>query len=308
MPFRRLPPLHSLRAFEAVARLGSFKLAAEELNVTPAAISQQVKKLEEDLGINLATRGSQGVIPTEQGMRLKTGLSDAFLRMREAVEAVHFEPERKSLTVSCGPPVASKWLAPRLNRFFDLHPDIHISIASKRELVDYHSNDIDVGIRLSRDESKDLEREWLYEETAVALCSPAFARDNQLKEPKDVMRLPILRDDGLTYCRGPIWEVWCTEAGIPASSTRRGAHFGFSPEQAIDAAIAGAGIVVASKTLASLDLEMGRLVVPFGPEVSTHVRYQIVHRPIPEPCAHLEVFKAWVRDELKPFPLQIPSI
>ncbi|MEM8562024.1 MAG: LysR substrate-binding domain-containing protein [Pseudomonadota bacterium] len=301
MPFRRLPPMHALRAYEAVARCGSFKRAAAELNVTPAALSQQVKKLEQDLDVALLTRHNRLIVPTAEGMRLKTGLSDAFLRIREAVNSVRpGGNEEKGLTVSCGPPVAAKWLAPRMHQFLDLYPDINLSIASKRELVNYHDENIDVGIRLSRDDSDDLEREWLYEETVVALCSPSFVAKHKLREPKDVLRVPILRDDGLNYCRGPVWEVWLKEAGLAPTAAQRGTHFGYSPEQGLDAAVAGAGIIVASKTLASQDLELKRLVIPFGPEVKLGVRYQIVHRKQAKRCEYLEAFKAWLRDELKP--------
>ncbi|MEM1111594.1 MAG: LysR substrate-binding domain-containing protein [Pseudomonadota bacterium] len=301
MPLRRLPPLNALRAFEAVARCGSFKQAADELHVTPAALSQQVKKLEQDLGVSLLSRQNRNVVPTVEGMRLKTGLTDAFLRIRESVESLGGDPERKNIVVSCGPPVASKWLAPRMGRFIDQHPDVHVSIASKLELVDFHSEDIDVGIRLSRDNTEDLDRTWLYEETVVPLCSPEFAARHRLREPKDILRVPILRDDGLSYCRGPVWELWFAEAGLSVAGANRGAYFGHAPEQAIDAAVAGAGMVIASKTLASADLANQRLVIPFGPEIGMGVRYQLVHRPRREPSPHLDAFKNWVKRELVPY-------
>jgi LysR family glycine cleavage system transcriptional activator len=272
------------------------------LHVTPAALSQQVKKLEHDLEVPLLTRENRRIVPTLEGMRLKAGLSEAFLQIRESIESIRPDPdERKVLVVSCGTPVASKWLAPRMGRFLDEHPDVDLSIASKVELVDYHKERIDVGIRLSRDDSDDLDRIWLYEETAVPLCSPEFAYRHKLTEPKDILRVPILRDDGLTYCRGPVWELWFAEAGLNPSGAQRGAYFGKCPEQAIDAAVAGAGVVIASKTLASVDLDMQRLVIPFGPEVRMGVRYQIVSRKLPEPCAYLEAFKSWVKRELRPY-------
>ncbi|MGD9339922.1 MAG: LysR substrate-binding domain-containing protein [Chromatiales bacterium] len=295
MPFRRLPPLASLRAFEAVARLGSFKQAADELNVTPGAVSQQVKKLEADMGVSLFRRHHRGIEPTETGHILKAGLSDAFLRLSEAVEAARPLAESKTLVVACRPPFAAKWLVPRLGGFADAYPDLELRIAANFTLLDYGSNDIDVGVRLSIDETPGLYREWLLEETVLPLASPAFVEKQAISEPKDLLRVPLLAEESMSFVeRSPTWETWFDAAGLPSSRATPTLQFGSHAEQAIEAAVAGAGVVLGRRVLASSDLARGRLVSPFGPELAAGVRYQFdcLERKLRQ--RKVETFRAWL--------------
>jgi len=299
---KRYPSLYSLKAFEAVGRHCSFKDAANELCVTPGALSQQVKKLECDLGFPVFIRQHQSLELTQQGRELKQTLCAAFKDISEAISKIQNQSQLMPLRVGCGTPVAAKWLAPRLPGFLDGKPKMSVEIVSERLLVDYSKENIDVGIRLTNDEDTSLDRVWLHEETAVLVCSPEYANRLNLRCPDDLSSATLLADDGLTYCTNqPIWQKWCDAANINSASFNNIVHFGYSPEQALDACIAGCGFMVASKTLASMDLAAGRLVIPCGPEVSTQMRYQIV---TPKgACSRLDVkaFKAWVCDELKPY-------
>lgn len=294
--------MSSLKAYEAVARHGSFKNAAYELCVTPGALSQQVKKLECDLGFPVFIREHQGLRLTHQGQELKQTLCSVFAELSDTINKIQQQSDIAPLRVACGTPVAAKWLAPRLPKFMENYANIKVDIVAERELVSYQKQKIDIGIRLSSDEDESLDRVWLHEESAVLVCSPDYARKVNLQCPGDLRAATLLADDGLTYCRGlPIWHKWCEEAHVNPSDIRNVVHFGYSPEQALDASIAGCGVMVASKTLASLDLEAGRLIVPFGPEVSTHMRYQIVTQKDHSPREDIRVFKTWLLGELKPY-------
>ena len=300
MPFRRLPPLLSLRAFEAAARHGSFKAAAEELNVTPGAVSQQVKKLEEDLGVTLFVRHNRVIEPTSEGLILKAGLSDAFVRIREVVESVRPSNEERALVVTCGPPFAAKWLVPRLNKFLNRHPEIDLQVAANFTKLEYGTEGTDVGIRFTKREPDDLHFEWLGEETVVPLASPSFIERQNLREPRDLMRVPLLTEESMRIHEGaPGWEDWFAAVGLTEGSTFRGVNFGRHAEQAIDAAIAGAGVVLGRRILAALDIAEGRLVAPFGPELRTGVRYQFVCRKDRQHLSRTVAFHDWVVEEIE---------
>ncbi len=299
MPYRRLPSLLALRAFEAVSRNGSMKQAAEELSVTPGAVSQLVKKLEDQLDCELLIRINRGFELTEAGIHLKTGLSDSFNRMREAVDSIMPISQTNTLIVACAPSFAAKWLVPRLWQFLEMHPDIDIRISSSFSKLDYSSKQIDIGVRLTRDTDSTMERLVLGEESLMVLASPEFIERQKIREPKDILRVPILSEDvSATPIDPPTWADWFKQVGLPPKSANRGVNFGEYAEQALDAAIAGAGVVLGHKVLASKDIEQGRLVCPFGPELSSGFNYQIVCRPEIKHSDSAIAFRQWLQKEL----------
>ncbi len=300
MPYRRLPSLSGLRAFESLARNGSIKAAAEELSVTPGAVSQLVKKLETELGCELTVRRSRRLELTRAGRRLQTGLADAFMRLRESVEAVTPVQENSTLIVACGPPFAAKWLVPRLGQFLALHPGADIRVTSGFTLLDYRASEIDIGIRLSNDDDTQLARTWLGEETMMVLASPALIERESIREPRDILRVPLLKEDTRAHFRNaPGWDDWLVAAGLSGEPTPPGIDFGEYVDQALDAAVAGAGVVLGRKVLAARDIEEGRLVCPFGPELSTGLRWQIVCRKEIRHTPMAVAFQDWVARELQ---------
>jgi LysR family glycine cleavage system transcriptional activator len=295
-----MPPLLALRAFEAVARHGSFKSASQELNVTPGALSQQVRKLEQDLDVALFVRHNRVIEPTESGHRLRAGLTDAFVRIREAVEGVRPPDEAHSVVLAVGPPFAAKWLVPRLASFIERYPDIDIKIAASLRLLDYREHDIDVGVCLSPDMDDSLESEWLAEESMLALASPSFIEQQKLREPKDILRVPILSDNCKDWNdKRATWEGWFAAVGLPEADARRGIHFGSNVDQALDAAVAGLGVVLGHRVMASMDIAQGRLESPFGPELGTRLKYQVVCRKRSRIPENVIKVRDWLIDELK---------
>ncbi|MEM9304995.1 MAG: LysR substrate-binding domain-containing protein [Pseudomonadota bacterium] len=299
MPSQRLPALTALRAFEAVARHGSFKAAAEELFVTPGALSQQVRKLEDELDTPLFIRRNRLIEPTPAGIKLRAALTDAFLRIREAVDGIVSSPDDDRIVVACGPPFAAKWLVPRLGKLLELNPDADIRVAANFELLEYDQHDIDVGIRFGFPEDAETGSELLHRETVLPLASPAFVERHRLREPRDLLRAPIIADGSMEFAPGsPDWARWFSEAGLAASGAQRGVNFGGHAEQAIDAAVAGAGVVLGRRTLAQWDIEAGRLVAPFGPELDTGLAYRLCYQRGGLQDPRVQAFRDWIVREL----------
>ncbi len=297
MPLRRLPPLAALRAFEAAARLSSFKEAADELAVTPAAISQQVRALEADLQVGLFTRGSRSVTLTEAGRQLQQGVTDGFRRLRDAVDQVC--PVSKGvLKVGCSPPVATKWLVPRLHRFTERHADVTVRVESSFELSGFGPGEPDVAIRLTGDPGSRLYAERLFNESVRPLASPELVERLDLREPADIRRAPLIHDDSLADFAGtPSWPDWFCKVGLSALEAERGAHFARYADQAIDAAANGTGVVLARRFLAAHDVAAGRLTSPFGPSLPVRLSYYTVCRCGDEEKPLVSAFLSWAREE-----------
>jgi len=310
MPYRRLPALSALRAFEAVARHGAFKAAAGELNVTPGALSQQVRKLEDELGVPLFVRQNRRIEPTAAALRLKSGLTDAFTRMREAVEAVRNVDEESNLVLAASQPFAAKWLVPRLGRFVSACPGFNIRVVTNPASLDASPCEIDVGIEFGAENGGGLHRDVLLEESVLPLASPGFVEAQRLQEPRDMLRVPLLTEESMAFCaEAPSWGSWFEAAGLPATGTSRGINFGMHAEQAIDAAVAGAGVVLGRRTLAALEMDQGRLVAPFGPELDARICYELVCREDKLRSEKVALFRDWLFCELdeRPHPSERAS-
>jgi LysR family glycine cleavage system transcriptional activator len=295
---RRLPPLNSLRAFEAAARHLSFTRAAEELHVTPAAISHQIKALEDHLGVKLFRRLSRAVLLTEAGQACVAGLSDAFDRMAVALERLRAQECSGSLTVSTSPALAAKWLVPRLERFQQLHPEIDVRVSAAMRLVDFAREDVDVAIRYGPGSYPGLLAELLLTNEVVPVCAPALVEGARpLRTPQDLRHHALLHDDTSTSDGAyPNWPMWLRAAGLEDIDPSRGPRFDY-PGLVLDAAAAGRGIALALSTVAAADLAAGRLVTPFAVAAPTPFAYYVV---CPEATAErpkVAAFRRWLRAE-----------
>jgi LysR family glycine cleavage system transcriptional activator len=201
----RLPPLNALRAFEAAARHLSFNAAAEELNVTPAAISHQIKALEADLGVKLFRRLNRAVRLTDAGQACVPGLRDGFERIAEAVARARQGDSVGLLTVTASPAVASKWLVPRLERFRARHPAIDLRIDASMRLVDLVREDVHVGLRYGAGKYPGLHTEQLVRSEVFPVCSPDLLKGKHpLRTPEDLRHHTLIHDETTTLDpRGP---------------------------------------------------------------------------------------------------------
>jgi LysR family glycine cleavage system transcriptional activator len=219
--------------------------------------------------------------------------------MHEAVNSVQPEEHENSLLVACGPPFAAKWLVPRLPRFLADNPEIDIRITSSFEFLDYRAREVDIGIRLTNDNDPSLERLWLGEETMLVMAAPDFIERNNISKPQDIIGLPLLSEDTSGHFdHAPTWDDWFEKAGLPKGEGQRGINFGEYVEQALDAAIGVAGLVLGRKVLASKDIQLGNLTCLFGYELPTGLQYQVVCRKEVKHKAHAIAFKDWLAFEL----------
>ena len=297
---QRLPPLNWLRAFESAARLGSIKGAAEELFVTPAAVSQQVKKLEDYLGVELLLREYRRITLTPDGRRLRDGLSEAFQLMRRSVERLRSgDAVEHCLTVACGPPFASKWLAPKLAGFIAQHPQLNVRLDAKFETVDYRQSHIDIGVRLWTGANEGMDTIHLGEETLIPLAAPQYLRRNGIRAADDTRRATLICDGhGVVMPDAPDWADWFAAAGLGSPAAQRQVNFGDNVDQALDAAVHGVGMALGRRTLAHDDILSGRLVCPFGPELPLGRRWQVVKPRAGSKSPYVDIFESWLVEEL----------
>ena len=275
---RRIYPLNSLRAFEASARHLSFVMAAEELHVTPAAISHQVKRLEEYLGVQLFRRLPRGLLLAETGQVLLSELREVFLRLDKAMERVLESDSRGPLTISVAPMFAVKWLVPRLQRFDALHPDIDLRISSSLRVTDFQRDAFDAAVRLGHGQYSGLEAVKLFDESVTPMCSPHLLKGpHTLRSLDDIRRHVLLHDDSMMFDpAAPNWDTWLKAAGVTQVDASRGPRFS-QPDHALQAAIDGAGVVLGWRYLAAEDISAGRLVQPFSLDLPLGSSFYLVY-------------------------------
>ncbi len=287
---RPLPPLNALRAFEAAARLLSFTRAAEEMNVTQAAISHQVKGLEERLGVKLFRRLPRHLLLTEEGQALLPDLRDAFNRMALAVERISARSATGTLTVSSMTTIVMTWLVPRLPRFQAAHPEIDVRLMTTQRLVDFAREDIDVAIRFGTGKWPGVKAERMFGEVLTPLCGKHFI--DKIKTPSDLRSLPLLRTT-----EEDEWPIWFAAAGVEAVNGMRGPIFD-STMIGVQAAIDGLGIVIGPAALFADDLASGRLFQPFPLAVETGKSYWFVTPEITAERPKVKALRDWIFAEI----------
>lgn len=253
MPIQ-LPPLHTLAAFEAAARLGGFQQAAESLHLTPSAISHRIKQLETFLGKPLFERRHRGVALTADGKRYYAAVHDAFQRLTDVTDALREAP-RKPLRVSAAPAIGSKWLVGRLTRYQEAHPEVEFELSTSTGLAPLLAGDADLGLRYGDEEWPGLDAWKLFDETVIVVCSPNYAaRLDGLPAPAALDSARLLRHPLLS------WREWFAAAGLerpePAGPRYQDALL------MLEAAAAGQGVALMTQTLAAPYLANGSLVQP----------------------------------------------
>ena len=293
----RLPPLNALRTFESVARHLSFKKAAEELFVTPAAVSHQVKSLEQHLGVALFVRYNRSIALTDQGRMLYLGVHEGLEQLRLAVDRVKPLQQDNTLVIGSGPSFAAKWLSPKLYRFFSLHPDIDARVSANLAFSEFGPGGIDVAIRFGQGNHPGLYSQRLAMERLVPVCAPQL----QLSTPADLRNQVLIHDESLTIFPDPSdWSDWLQLVGVEGVDAEKGPRFNHA-DHGIDAAIEGAGVVLARKLLAANDLRSGRLIKPFDTELETNLGFYFVCPQGDEKKPKIRAFYQWLTDEFSEF-------
>jgi LysR family glycine cleavage system transcriptional activator len=291
---RRLPPLNALRAFEAAARHLNFSRAADELSVTPGAVSQQIQNLEDYVGVALFKRTPKGLLLTDPAQIALPALREAFDRLAEAASMLTAAVDGRRLTVTVPPSFASKWLLPRLGGFETLHPEVDVWVSADIEINDFASGEVDIAIRYGSGRYAGLETIRLMHETVIAVASPDLLKTQPLETPGDLAHHVLLHDgspDADPSC--PDWTMWLAARGVKGVDGSRGPRFNQS-SLVIEAAVGGRGVALAKRTLAQADLDAGRLVAPLQIATAVDFAYYLVHPKTKGRLPQVKAFIAWI--------------
>lgn len=288
----RLPSLNGLRAFEAAARHLSFTLAASELNVTQTAISHQIRRLEEELGIRLFVRQNRALALTPEARDYLPGVRAAFNDLRLATDRLLRKDDDKVLTVSTLASLAAKWLLPRLTDFQEQHPGIDVRITTSTSLVDFQRDNVDAAIRYGRGQWPGLRADWLMADELFPVCSPSLLRSNKpLRCPEDLKSHMLLHTSN---ANSDDWRLWLTAAGLPADIARQPGITFDMIFMTIQAAIDGIGVAMGRTSYVQDDIAKGRLVVPFKIALPADAGFYLVAPESRREAPKLAAFREWM--------------
>ena len=295
-----LPPLNSLRAFEAAARHMSFARAADELNVTAAALSHQIKTLEAFLDTRLFVRKTRAIELTAAGAAIYPGLHAAFGQIRQALAALETLNTDNVLVISSPPGFTAKWLAPRIYRFLTAHPEIDARITSNQARANFTTDGVDVAIRNSLGPPSGLYYEKLDEVRLIIVASPEYVdKQGPFERPRDLASATLIHDTSLGGIAGlPVWDDWLREYGEEISGGAYGIRFS-SADHSIDAAEEGAGVLLATELIVTDDLKKGRLIKLFDITMPTRRSMYFVCPVGRENVSKIKVFRDWLQQEIR---------
>lgn len=291
---RRLPPLNALRAFEAAARHLSFTKAAEELHVTQAAVSHQIKGLEEWLGLPLFRRMNRALVLTDAGQAYLPPLKEALDLIENATQRLFRKDSTGALTISTMPSFAAKWLVMRLGRFQAAHPELDVRLQTTSDMTDFAQQDVDVAIRFGRPPWPGVRTERLMTEEIFPVCAPSLLQGPDApKRPADLLRLPLLHDDYFIT-----WGTWFAAAGLEGVDASRGITFTDSA-LVLQMAAEGQGVALTRRVLAADDLAAGRLVRLFDITLPSDYAYYVVAPPHYFSRPKVKAFRDWLFAEVE---------
>jgi LysR family glycine cleavage system transcriptional activator len=284
--------MSAVRVFEAAARHQSFTRAAEELGMTQAAVSYQIKMLEDRIGAPLFIRLPRQVTLTAKGRQLAPAVTEAFETLRNAFAGVEAMVQ-SVLSISTLTTFASNWLVPRLGRFQQLHPNIAVQINVSGQVVEFGQTDFDLAIRSGNGDWPGVEAHLLFPNLFTPVCSPELIRGVTLKEPSDILRFPIISPND------PWWQDWFLAAGVQDfdPSQRPDNYLGAQQFEGM-AAMAGQGFALINPYFFPGDLATGRLVQPFDLLATSERGYWLVYPKARRRSAKIEAFRDWVLSEV----------
>lgn len=292
-----LPSLNGLRAFEVAARQLSFTRAAAELHVTQTAISHQIRRLEEQLGIRLFERRTRELRLTREAASYLPAVQAAFEALREATARLQRPVRDGTLTISTTASLAAKWLVTRVAAFQDANPGIEVRITTSPHLVDFRREEIDMAVRYGRGSWPGLRARWLMAEDIFPVCAPALLQgDKPLRQPQDLAHHTLLH----TTTSREDWQLWLTAAGLPVSiAARRGLSFDQS-FMAVQAAVDGLGVALGRTRFVEADIAAGRLVVPFDVVLPADAGFYIVAPEETADTPKIALFRDWLLASVTP--------
>lgn len=289
----RLPPLNALKAFEAAARHLSFTRASEELFVTQAAVSHQIKSLEEFLGMKLFLRKNRTLLLTEEGQSYYLDIKEIFASLHEATKRLHAMGAKGSITVALPPSFAVQWLVPKLSDFSSKHPDIDVRIKAVDSDDGFLTDDVDLAIYYGKGRWSGLHADKLYSEYLTPVCSPMlFQSDKPLEELDDLKHHQLLHDSSRE-----IWKTWIRHFNVLGVNVNQGPIFSHTM-LILQAAALGQGIALVDSALARPEIALGRLVCPFEERLVTQKAYYLVCHESHVELGKIQAFKDWLLEQV----------
>lgn len=293
---RRLPPINAMRVFEAAGRHLSFTKAADELHVTQAAVSHQIKALEEWLGVMLFQRLNRGLKLTDEGQEYLGPLTEAFDLMGGATAKLMDQDNVKTLSVSALSSFASIWLLPRLKKFRDRYPDLNVHLVTSRQESDLLlDGDVDLDIRYGEGRWQHMQADVLLKETLFPVCSPELLAEKPLKKPADIAKHTLLHD-----VMNIGWSDWLTHVGLEDVDSSKGPTFSNS-QLVLQAALNGEGVALGRDVLVADAIARGDLVRPFEESLPCRFSYYMVSAKNTSDQHKIRVFKKWLISEANDF-------
>ncbi|GAA6209528.1 transcriptional regulator GcvA [Cognatishimia sp. WU-CL00825] len=275
----------------------SFAQAAAELNVTPAALSFQIKSLEDHFGAPLFIRLNRAVQLTEAGKALAPGTSDAFRMLESSWRSTKRLLDHTTLTVTAGPALTAKWLAPRLFDFARTHPDIELRFSATLHNLDLARDAVDVAIRFGQSNDEGLYSVPVRKEWMTPVMTPEMAQ--KFPTPESLIDAPLIHDDSIAFLR-PLcdWPAWFRAAGVAYPADKRGVHFS-NADHAIDAAVSGGGVTLGRRPMIIKDILDGRLVAPYKLALESNARFRFLCLPGAETRPQIAAFRDWFLAEIE---------
>lgn len=299
---RKLPPLNSIRAFEATARNLSFTKAANELNVSAGAISQQVKLLEDYLAIQLFKRKNRKIMLTDEAQVGLPQIIKGLDHLLEGINAIQNYQIDKPLTITLPPTFATRWLIPRLNSFQKLHPEIDVRIDATYKVLDLINDDIDAGIRFCSGNHPEFQADFLFSQKIMVVCSPALLEKGvKLEVPEDLENFTLLHCDFHLWTSTkaqPDWDMWFSLAGIDNFDTSRGVYFS-QHDLLVQAAIEGQGVALVASVSADKAIKEGLLISPFKCNIPLDDSYYFICSKMKSNLPRVKVFRNWLLTEVE---------
>lgn len=286
--YYRLPSLTALRAFEAAARHLNVRLAAQELHLTPGAVSQQVQQLEDQLGVKLFERLPRGLRLTRQGLAYLVTAGKCLRLLADGTARIR--GERETLNISVAPSFCTRWLIPRLGRFIEANPLTEVRIEAETTMADLGRESVDLAIRHTAKKTTGFRYDLLFMDKLHPVCSSALIAIG-LKTVSDLKRFKLLH-----WSTHDNWLTWLRAANLSGVDGRSGLFFSHLM-LALDAAVSAGGVALSSTPLVKADLESGRLVVPFGPQVATGYGYYVVTAPKSLKIPRVRLMAEWLMSE-----------
>lgn len=293
MSSKRLPPLNSLRNFEAAARLGSFRKASQELFVTPSAVSHQVKALEEFLQVALFERHTRRIELTSAGRDYLRSVQKALDEIERGTQRVMVAHTGGELNLAVAPAFLTRWMIPRMTRFYDQYPNIELDITASIGLIDFAHSDREMAVYFGNGDWKDVKAHFLKSSELIPVCAPSLLDGKTVTAAADLLRLPLLH----VSKRPHEWPDWCEEAGAEFNERRKGLTLSSSLLTA-RAASKGLGVALADINLISDDIQSGQLVAPVNVTLKRTYSFYLVYEKNRPMTPAMRQFKDWIMAEM----------